>query len=112
MVCNFSNVVYEDYQVGVPYTGKYKEIFNSDSAVYGGAGNVNPRVKMSRDQECDERKQSIKIKVPPLGISIFQYTKVVEKISDNKTARRKKRPAVRKRDLKKELQEKIAKEEK
>ena len=112
VVCNFSNVVYEDYQVGVPYTGKYKEIFNSDSAVYGGAGNVNPRVKMSRDQECDERKQSIKIKVPPLGISIFQYTKVVEKISDNKTARRKKRPAVRKRDLKKELQEKIAKEEK
>ena len=112
VVCNFSNVVYEDYQVGVPYPGKYKEIFNSDSAVYGGAGNVNPRVKMSRDQECDERKQSIKIKVPPLGISIFQYTKVVEKISDNKTARRKKRPAVRKRDLKKELQEKIAKEEK
>ncbi len=112
VVCNFSNVVYEDYQVGVPYAGKYKEIFNSDSAVYGGAGNVNPRVKMSRDQECDERKQSIKIKVPPLGISIFQYTKVVEKISDNKTARRKKRPAVRKRDLKKELQEKIAKEEK
>ena len=112
VVCNFSNVVYEDYQVGVPYPGKYKGIFNSDSAVYGGAGNVNPRVKMSRDQECDERKQSIKIKVPPLGISIFQYTKVVEKISDNKTARRKKRPAVRKRDLKKELQEKIAKEEK
>ena len=112
VVCNFSNVVYEDYQVGVPYPGKYKEIFNSDSAVYGGAGNVNLRVKMSRDQECDERKQSIKIKVPPLGISIFQYTKVVEKISDNKTARRKKRPAVRKRDLRKELQEKIAKEEK
>ena len=112
VVCNFSNVVYEDYQVGVPYPGKYKEISNSDSAVYGGAGNVNLRVKMSRDQECDERKQSIKIKVPPLGISIFQYTKVVEKISDNKTARRKKRPAVRKRDLKKELQEKIAKEEK
>mgnify|MGYP001622876551 FL=1 len=112
VVCNFSNVVYEDYQVGVPYPGKYKEIFNSDSAVYGGSGNVNPRVKMSRDQECDERKQSIKIKVPPLGISVFQYTKVVEKIADNKTAKRKKRPAARKRDLKKELQEKIAKEEK
>lgn len=112
IVCNFSNVVYEDYQVGVPYPGKYKEIFNSDSAVFGGAGNINPRVKMSRDRECDERKQSIKIKIPPLGISVFQYTKVVEKISDNKAAKTKKRSAARKRDLKKELQEKIAKEEK
>ncbi len=73
----------------------------------GAEGNVNPRVKMSREEECDERKQSIKVKIPPLGISVFQYTKVVEKISDNKTAKGKKRQAAKKRDLKKELQEKI-----
>lgn len=112
IVCNFSNVVYEDYQIGVPFRGKYKEIFNSDAAAFGGGGNVNPRVKMSREEECDERKQSIKVKIPPLGISVFQYTKVVEKISDNKTAKGKKRQAAKKRDLKKELQEKIEKEEK
>ena len=112
IVCNFSNVVYADYQIGVPFRGKYKEIFNSDAAAFGGGGNVNPRVKMSREEECDERKQSIKVKIPPLGISVFQYTKVVEKISDNKTAKGKKRQAAKKRDLKKELQEKIEKEEK
>ncbi len=112
VVCNFSNVLYEDYQIGVPYPGKYKEIFNSDAAAYGGGGQVNPRVKMSRDLEWDERKQSIKVKIPPLGMAVFQYTKVVEKISDNKTAKGKKRQAARKRDLKKELQEKMEKEEK
>ena len=112
VICNFSNVVYEEYQTGVPYPGKYKEIFNSDAEAYGGSGHTNPRVKMSREAECDERKQSIKVKVPPLGISIFQYSEVVEKLSNNQAARKKRRQHTGKRDLKKELQEKIEKEEK
>ena len=112
IICNFSNVVYEDYQVGVPYPGKYKEIFNSDATSFGGGGHVNPRVKVSREIECDERKQSVKVKIPPLGIAVFQYSKVVEKLADNKTAKGKKRQAAKKRDLKKELQDKMEKEEK
>src|SRR5699024_6575827 len=38
VVCNFSDVTYEDYQVGVPYAGKYKEVFNSDAKNFGGEG--------------------------------------------------------------------------
>ena len=98
--------------MGVPYPGKYKEIFNSDATSFGGGGHVNPRVKMSREIECDERKQSVKVKIPPLGIAVFQYSKVVEKLADNKTAKGKKRQAAKKRDLKKELQDKMEKEEK
>ena len=31
VVCNFSNVEYDDFRIGVPYPGKYKEMFNSDA---------------------------------------------------------------------------------
>ena len=112
IVCNFSNVEYDDYMIGVPYAGKYKEIFNSDAETFGGSGAVNPRVKFSREKEWDERKNSIKVKIPPLGISIYQYTKAVEKLADNQSAKRKKKPAVKVKNLKEELEEKFEKEEK
>ena len=79
VVCNFSPLVYEKHKIGVPYPGKYKEIFNSDKAEFGGEGNVNPRVKQSKASECDGREDSITIKVPPMGISIFSYAEAVPK---------------------------------
>lgn len=80
VVANFSNVMYDNFMVGVPYPGKYKEIFNSDDVKFGGGGVTNPRVKLSRAVEQDERKDSIKIKVPPLGVSVFRFTETFERI--------------------------------
>lgn len=76
VICNFSGVEYDNYKIGVPYSGKYKEIFSSDSAKYGGSGFVNPRVKNSKLDECDGREYSIKIKVPALSMSIFTCEEV------------------------------------
>lgn len=73
-VCNFAADTYENYQVGVPYAGKYKEIFNSDLKKYGGNGVGNPRVKTAKSQEWDERPYSIKMKIPALGILVFSVT--------------------------------------
>ena len=73
-VCNFAADTYENYQVGVPYAGKYKEIFNSDLKKYGGIGVGNPRVKTAKSQEWDERPYSIKMKIPALGILVFSVT--------------------------------------
>lgn len=73
-VCNFAADTYENYQVGVPYAGKYKEIFNSDLKKYGGDGVGNPRVKVAKSQEWDERPYSIKMKIPALGILVFSVT--------------------------------------
>ena len=36
VVCNFTPVLHEDFWVGVPYKGKFKEIFNSDDRSFGG----------------------------------------------------------------------------
>ena len=55
VICNFSDVTYEEELVGVPYAGKYKEILNSDAKEYGGSGVVNPRVKIAKKEETDDR---------------------------------------------------------
>lgn len=110
VVCNFSPLVYENRKIGVPYPGKYKEIFNSDRVEFGGSGVVNPRLKQSKKEECDDRADSITIKVPPMGISIFSYTKSAPKAKDNKAAKKgtAKVPA-KKKSLKAELEEKYVK---
>ena len=74
VICNFAAIPYENYQVGVPFAGKYKEIFNSDAAEFGGEGVVNSRVKTAKAEECDEREHSIKVKLPALGVSIYSCT--------------------------------------
>ena len=76
VVCNFAAVPYTDYQIGVPFYGKYKEIFNSDRKEYGGEGIVNPRAKTCRTEECDERDYSVKFRIPALGVTVFSCTPV------------------------------------
>ena len=74
VICNFAAIPYENYQVGMPFAGKYKEIFNSDAVEFGGEGVVNSRVKTAKAEECDEREYSIKVKLPALGVSIYSCT--------------------------------------
>ena len=71
VVCNFSPLVYEKHKIGVPFEGRYKEIFNSDSEVFGGTDVLNKRAKRSKKSECDGREDSIEITVPPMGIAVF-----------------------------------------
>ena len=73
-ICNFAPVLHQKYQVGVPFEGKYKEIFCSDAERFGGSGKVNPRVKTARASECDGKNCSITVQVPPLGVCIFNCT--------------------------------------
>ena len=73
VVCNFSDENFPMYQVGVPFAGKYKEILNSDSELFGGSGKVNPRAKASRSEEFDERPNSLRLRIAPRSIAVFRY---------------------------------------
>ncbi len=77
-VCNFAPAAYEKRRIGVPFHGKYKEIFNSDAVGYGGSGMANPRAVVSRSIECDGREESISVRLAPLGVHIFVCTPVKE----------------------------------
>ena len=91
VICNFEPVAKEKFTTGVPYKGKYKEIFNSDAKEFGGGGDTNPRLKTSKAQECDERADSITVKVAPLSISVFQYIPHVEAVTTNAAAKSQKK---------------------
>lgn len=86
VVCNFTPVVHKNFVIGVPFSGKYKETFNSDNTIFGGEGNVNPRLKQSKEVPWDDRDNSISITVPPLGISVFTCTPLVKTPSKKKKA--------------------------
>lgn len=73
VVANFSGVE-KDITTGVPFAGKYQEIFNSDDKEFGGSGIVNAKQIFSEEREWDDRPESITVKMAPTSISILQYT--------------------------------------
>ncbi len=72
VAANFANVK-QEFVIGVPYEGKYKEILNTDAREFGGKGRVNIRVKEAAEKEVDEAPYSFKMNSAPLSLSVFQY---------------------------------------
>jgi len=66
-VFNFTPVPRCGYRIGVPRSGAWKEILNSDAADYGGSGVGNLGAVMSEAVSCHGRDQSISLTLPPLG---------------------------------------------
>jgi 1,4-alpha-glucan branching enzyme len=63
VVINFSPNVYRNYRVRVPFAGKWHEVFNSDSAHYGG-GNVG---NVGEVQTLDGLVPELNLTIPPLA---------------------------------------------
>lgn len=72
VVCNFSNQERSSYRVGVPYSGKYKEIFNSQSKYYGGCNIGNMGSLKAQAISVDKREFSVSMTLPPLGVLFFK----------------------------------------
>ncbi len=64
---NFTPALREDYQIGVPREGAWREIFNSNEAKYYGSGDgVNGEVK-TEDYASHGNPFAIRVTLPPLG---------------------------------------------
>lgn len=78
-VCNFTPMVYYDFNIGVPEAGSYREIFNTDREEYGGSGQVIEDTLCSKEGWCHNQPYTLTIKIPPMAVSVF------ERIAKNET---------------------------
>ena len=68
VVCNFTPVARQDYKVGVPRGGFWKEIFNSDAKEYDGSGVGNCGGTHAWDTGWHGRPHCLSLTLPPLGV--------------------------------------------
>lgn len=112
VVANFADVR-QEFRVGVPFEGKYKEIFNTDDRIYGGSGCVNKKACETKEMEWDGKPYAIDMVSASLSISIFSYTPYTEEekaeIEKKRAEERRKAKEAEERRLAKEEAEQTAK---
>ena len=74
-VVNFTPVERPEYRVGVPQSGSYKLVLNSDEARFGGNGEKRASSYRSKKGVCDNKPYSIGYSLPAYGVAVFQYEK-------------------------------------
>jgi 1,4-alpha-glucan branching enzyme len=67
IACNFTPVPRENYRVGVPMGGWWKEVLNSDGKEYAGSGMGNGGGAMAEGKEQHGRPFSLELTLPPLA---------------------------------------------
>ena len=106
VVANFADAK-QEFRVGVPCEGKYKEVFNTDDTAYGGSGILNSGICDTLEMEWDGKPYAIDMVSAPLSISIFSYTPYTKEEKAEIESRR-----AEERRLAKEAEERrLAKEE-
>lgn len=72
VTCNFTPVPRENYRVGVPVGGVWKEVLNSDAECYGGSGMGNFGELEAAPVPFHGREHSLSLTLPPLGILLIR----------------------------------------
>jgi len=68
VICNFTPVVRNQYRVGVPRGGPWRELLNSDALDYGGSGQGNRGLVVAEAHSTHGRPSSLTLTLPPLGV--------------------------------------------
>ncbi|MBU1384338.1 MAG: 1,4-alpha-glucan branching protein GlgB [Alphaproteobacteria bacterium] len=72
IVLNMTPVVREGYRVGAPAEGRWAEILNTDSSLYGGGDIGNAGEAWTRPEPAHGRPCSIEVTLPPLAALVFR----------------------------------------
>jgi 1,4-alpha-glucan branching enzyme len=72
IVCNFTGIRYQDYKIGIPVAGEYREILNSDNEEFSGAGFINKKVIKTADKPFHGKPYSVNLTIPAFGILIIR----------------------------------------
>ena len=73
VVANLTPIVRNNYRIGVPHEGFYREVINTDAREYGGAGNGNCGGMSTEQKSWHGRPYSMNSILPPLGALIFKW---------------------------------------
>ncbi|WP_440875283.1 1,4-alpha-glucan branching protein GlgB [Thalassotalea sp. PLHSN55] len=71
VICNFTEQCHHHFDIGVPSTGDYHEIFNSDLQAYGGSDQQNLSTLSSQNKPYQGQPHRLTITVPPLSTLMF-----------------------------------------
>ena len=72
MCSNFTPVPRHGYRLGVPLGGDYDEIYNSDSAWYGGGNVGNSGALVAKAEPHHGRPYSVSLTLPPLATVVLK----------------------------------------
>ena len=72
VVCNFTPLPRHNYRIGVPSGGFWREVLNSDAAIYGGSGQGNLGGMDAAPIAASGRYHSLNATLPPLGVVVFR----------------------------------------
>ena len=67
VVINFAGVPHEDYRLGLPAAGRWRELVNTDAYDYGGSGVGNLGAVTAVEEPWHGQPASVRLRVPPLG---------------------------------------------
>jgi 1,4-alpha-glucan branching enzyme len=72
-VSHFTPVLREGYRIGLPFAGRWREILNTDAAVYGGGDKGNGGFIWAETIPSHGYPASALITIPPLATVYFEY---------------------------------------
>lgn len=72
VVCNFTPIVRHNYRVGVPRAGFWREVLNSDAALYGGSHQGNMGGMDASPVAQHGHFHSLNLTLPPLALVCFK----------------------------------------